>query len=166
VVAVGIAALLNTYAWLVTFVIGAALAGYGTHALRSARSVKNWPQVKGRILAASVGEVFVPGKFGGYTEYYPQVRVEYPSSRGLTVASTYSASPKDYRAQERKDIERILDQYHPGESITLYVCPQDRSIAAVNAEISSYRRGHYRALVVGGSLVATVSVLLGVFVAL
>ena len=102
---------------------------------------------------------------GDYVEYYPTVKFEYATPSGLMVAEGYSISAKDYRDTDRKKVEEILADYPLYKNVTVYVSAKNYALAAIQPNISSYRRNHYRALFISGILIGGVSLLLGYWVA-
>lgn len=164
IIILGLVTFCNHCSWLFLFAFGVALCFYAGRELSRDAEIRNGLQVQGRILATSIGEVMQLGAVD-YIEYYPNIKFEYATPEGLMVADGYSISAKDYRNLDRIKIEKILADYPLYKDVIVYVSPQNYSLAALQPNISSYRRNHNIALLISGILIAGVSLLLGYLLA-
>ena len=102
--------------------------------------------------------MLIPGRYGGYTEYYPVVQFEYWSPSGHFVSNKFTISPRDYRNADRTEVQQSLTRFPVGATTEVYVCPKDHRLAVLCPEVSARRRSQYHAALVGGVLVSAISV--------
>lgn len=139
-------------AWLLPFAIGCALLLYGAGGLFRARSARQWQPVRGTVVSAELGEVFIPGKGGGHYRYFPAVCTRYDTALGPLVTDRYSLVPDDFRGHEDRTRE-LLAAYPVGAVVDVYVDPQEPQEACLRPVPSPTLRSQYLASVVAGCMV-------------
>lgn len=146
-------------AWLAPMAIGVALSTWGYFQLMRVRTVRMWPPIRAVILTSELGEVFIPGESGGYYEYFPIVRFSYSTSMGEQHSSRYSPAVDDNRDTDKAAVLKVLAAYTPGANVTAYIPSDYSELAVLHQTVSHKRRSHYLAMVVGGFIVISVSLL-------
>ena len=162
--AVGIAAAISTRSrdlfWVVGFAAGVALATYALAVLRRCHVASTWETRPGRIISASIENVFVPNEASN-TEYRPRVAYEYESAHGVRTGSMFAVSPSLFRAGAWGDVSNLLLSYMPGAEITAKVCPTASEWAVLRTDMLPRRRSHVLAALLGGVLVMLISAVVG-----
>jgi len=103
------------------------------------------------------------GDTGTYVEYYPLVRFEYWTPSGHYFSENFTVAPRDYRNADRAETEQLLNQYPAGLAAEVYVCPHNHRLAVLCPEVSPKRHSQYLAALVGGVLVSTIALLVGIY---
>ena len=137
--------------------IGVALSTWGFRQLMQVRAARLWPSIRAVVLTSELGEVFIPGESGGYYEYFPIVRFSYSTSNGEKYSSRYSPAVADYRDTNKAAVLKVLSAYTPGANVTAYVPHDYLELAVLHRAVSHKQRSHYLALVFGGLLIISVS---------
>lgn len=164
-IAIGAGALLESQAWLVTFVAGLGFLAYGTMRLHEALGVRHWPRTTAKVIGSRVDAGAESARYGPLVFHYPVVTFEYEWQGVRYTAEAVSAFTEDYRSYEPIDAERLARHYMPGQEMMVFVSPRNPARAAVVADPSPRLRSHFLALIVGGLLLAGISGALAVFVA-
>jgi Protein of unknown function (DUF3592) len=131
---------------------GAALAAYGFIGVLRALRVRSWREVRAVVIERQVAATHVHiGQF--HTAYYPVVRFRYETASGPKESCAFSIARNDYRSFERGAVEKVLEPYEPGCTVSAYVSPSNPSEAVLRATVSRTTWSHYVAVTSGGTLV-------------
>lgn len=115
---------------VVILLIGTALVGGGWSFHQDAQqATENAIEVDGRVVSSVVTEVRVEDEDGSHIEYAPEIEYRY-TYEGTTYTST-SICPgtaegcEASNAKSREDVEEFLSRYPEGETVTVYVLPDE-----------------------------------------
>lgn len=119
---------------VVLLLIGTALvAGGWTFHQDAQQATENAIEMDGTVVSSVVTEVEVEDEDGSHIEYAPEIEYRY-TYEGTTYTST-SICPgtveacEASNARDRESVEEFLSQYPEGETVTVYVLPDDPSRA-------------------------------------
>lgn len=151
--------------WLIAYAIGVSLLCYSLAILRRTQVAKRWPITLGRVVSSSIGEVHVPDE-NTNTQYVPSVLYEYVVGATLHQSNRFSVSSAGFRSVRWGDAKNLVFQCRPGAAVQVRVCPNNPNWSVLRSELSSCRRDHIVAVLIGGVLVTIVSLLVVVNYAL
>jgi Ca2+/Na+ antiporter len=151
--------MLPTVLLVVAALGGAALVCYGAASVVRALRVRTWREVSAVVLERQIASTQVHVR-QFHTAYYPVVRFRYETPHGQNESSAFSVAKNDYRSFDRLAVERELQEYEPGRTVTAYVSPSNPSQAVLRAQVSSSSMNHYLAVLSGGVLVLVACALL------
>ncbi len=151
--------LLDSVAFSILVIGGAALAAFAGHRLSRGRASLDWPRTTGTISTTRIAERSVADS--GHmrrTYFYPEIEFTYALDGRERSSARVALDPKSVWSPDRRTVEALVADLVPDARVTVYVDPRRPDLAVVFPGLSAQRRSHYVAVTLAGLLIAAAGV--------